>query len=108
MGGAQARTMEGDMSFQRQLAAGLLAAACFAAPATAGDGPEFWNCGELWQQRNQIYKDQGYCFRTARAIRAFGNGGCRYDDINDVPLSANQRRDVADIVRYERIRGCPR
>ncbi len=77
-------------------------------PVAAGDGPEFWGCRELWQARNQIYKDQGYCFRTDRAIRAFGNGGCRFDDINDVPLSANQRREIAEIQRYERIRGCPR
>jgi hypothetical protein len=79
-----------------------------ALPALAGDGPEFWSCPELWQNRNQIYKDAGYCFRTARAIRAFGNAGCRFDDVNDVPLSANQRRDVREIERYERIRGCPR
>jgi hypothetical protein len=96
------------MRLLSRFAAGCLAAAVIAAPAAAGDGPEFWNCGELWQQRNQVYKDQGYCFRTARAIRTFGNSGCRYDDIDDVPLSANQRRDVAEIQRYERMRGCPR
>lgn len=79
-----------------------------AAPVLAGDGPEFWSCGELWRSRNQIYKDGGYCFRTARGIRAFGNAGCQFDDVSDVPLSANQRREVAEIQRYERIRGCPR
>jgi YARHG domain len=87
--------------------AGLLIAGA-AAPAGAGDGPEFWGCAELWRNRNQIYKEQGYCFRTPRAIRAFGNAGCRYDEIADVPLSANQRREVSEIQRYERIRGCPR
>ncbi|MGL4239866.1 MAG: YARHG domain-containing protein [Beijerinckiaceae bacterium] len=90
----------------------VLAAAAVASLSTsaalAGDGPEFWNCGELWQNRNQIYKDQGYCFKTARAIRMFGNAGCQYDNVEDLPLSANQRRDIRDIVRYERIRGCPR
>jgi hypothetical protein len=92
----------------RHAALAAVVLAGIAGPAVAGDGPEFWNCRELWQNRNQIYKDQGYCFRTPQAIRAFGNSGCRYDDIADVPLSANQRRDVADIVRYERIKGCPR
>ncbi|MGL5115791.1 MAG: YARHG domain-containing protein [Beijerinckiaceae bacterium] len=83
----------------------LLAAAT---PASAGDGPEFWSCDELWQNRNQIYKDAGYCFRTPRAIRTFGNGGCRHDQIEDVPLSANQRREISEIQRYERLRRCPR
>jgi hypothetical protein len=92
----------------RHAALAAIALASLAGPASAGDGPEFWSCRELWQNRNQVYKDMGYCFRTDRAIRAFGNSGCRYDDINDVPLSANQRREVAEISRYERIRGCPR
>jgi YARHG domain len=76
--------------------------------AQAGDGPEFWNCRELWENRNQIYKDAGYCFKTQRAIRRFGNSGCQYDDINDVALSPNQRREVRDITRYERTKNCPR
>ncbi len=78
------------------------------APAIAGDGPEFWGCEELWQNRNQIYKDAGYCFRTARAIRVFGNAGCQYDNLNFVPLSPVQRREIADIQRYENRRNCPR
>ena len=64
------------------------------------------SCGELWYQRNAIYKAGGYCFNTARGIRAFGNAGCQYDDMGDVPLSANDRAAVADIVRMERNRGC--
>jgi len=66
------------------------------------------SCESLWIARNEIYKAQGYCFRTARAIRAFGNAGCQYDAIEDVPLSAHDRRVIADIVREERRRGCPR
>jgi hypothetical protein len=31
------------------------------------------------------------CFRTERAIRAFGNSGCKYDELADVPLPARQR-----------------
>ena len=64
------------------------------------------SCASLWYERNQIYKDAGYCFKTTRAIRAFGNSGCSYDDINDVPLSARQRAIVADIVAQERRMGC--
>jgi hypothetical protein len=64
------------------------------------------SCASLWYERNQIYKDAGYCFKTTRAIRAFGNSGCSFDDINDVPLSARQRAIVRDIVTQERRMGC--
>lgn len=64
------------------------------------------SCASLWSERNQIYKDAGYCFKTARAIRAFGNAGCSFDDLNDVPLSARQRAAVRDIVTEERRMGC--
>lgn len=65
-------------------------------------------CGDLWYGRNEIYKAQGYCFKTARAIRAFGNAGCQYDSLEDVPLSRAQQRVIADILRDERAAGCPR
>jgi hypothetical protein len=65
------------------------------------------SCEALWYQRNEIYKAQGYCFRTQRGIHAFGNAGCQHDNVEDVPLSANQRRHVADIQREERAYGCP-
>ena len=64
------------------------------------------SCGDLWYERNAIYKDAGYCFNTQRGIRAFGNAGCQYDNVNDVPLSANNRARVAEIVRMERGYGC--
>lgn len=73
-----------------------------AAPAAQADG-----CEEAWYQRNLIYKQAGYCFRTQRGIRAFGNAGCSYDAVEDVPLSANQRETVARLRNYERATGCP-
>lgn len=66
------------------------------------------SCDDLWYARNEIYKAQGYCFRTRRGIEAFGNAGCRYDNADEVPLSAAQRRTIADIQREERARRCPR
>lgn len=65
-------------------------------------------CSDLWYSRNEVYQTRGYCFKTTRAIRAFGNAGCQYDDIEDVPLSSAQRRMVADLQREERALGCPR
>jgi hypothetical protein len=75
----------------------------FASPAAAG-----FPCDELWAERNATYKDAGYCFRTARAIAAFGNAGCRFDNIAEVPLSARERTKIAEIERQERANNCPR
>ena len=82
------------------LAASLVLAAASEARAQS--------CGDLWYERNGIYKSAGYCFRTARGIRAFGNAGCQYDDENDVPLSPRQRQRVQQLRALERDLGCPR
>ncbi len=85
------------------------AAAAFLVASTAGllaQDFDAWSCQDLWMERNQIYKNAGYCFSTPRAIRTFGNAGCVYDRQEDVPLSANQRRIVQAIIRAERINAC--
>ncbi|MGX7708296.1 YARHG domain-containing protein [Methylobacterium sp. Gmos1] len=64
------------------------------------------SCDEFWYQRNMIFKEAGYCFKTARAIRNFGNAGCRYDDQAEVPLSARQRAEIAEIASMERAMRC--
>jgi hypothetical protein len=63
-------------------------------------------CFRLWVARNSIYKANGYCFKTARAISYFGNAGCRYDYEADVPMSPYDRERVADIQAEERALGC--
>ncbi len=66
-------------------------------------------CDEMWGERNAIYFDAGYCFKTARAKAAFGdNADCKYERLEDVPLSARQRADIAAIQARERRNGCPR
>lgn len=82
--------------------------ACLAILLLAVPARAQFACDELWRARNAIYKEAGYCFQTPRAIRAFGNSGCQYDDIAAVPLSAWDRAKVADIQREERADGCPR
>jgi len=63
-------------------------------------------CQQLWVERNQYYKDHGYCFKTQRAIEYFGNGGCYINDENAVTLIAAERARIAQIVRQERAMGC--
>ncbi|MFC3691083.1 YARHG domain-containing protein [Chenggangzhangella methanolivorans] len=65
-------------------------------------------CDELEGERNAVYKDAGYCFKTTRAIRAFGNEGCQFKRLEDVPLSAGDRKKVAEIQEQERENKCPR
>ena len=84
-----------------------LALVCFC--VTLIGSPAQALCDEMWGERNAIYFDAGYCFKTARAKAAFGdNAGCRYDRIEDVPLSARQRADIAEIQARERRNNCPR
>ena len=86
-------------------AAVTLAAA--AMPAMAGDVQgDAYDCKELWVMRNQIYKDNGYCFKTSKAINYFGNAGCEYDSEAAVPLSKSERRMIRDIKRSEARQGC--
>lgn len=63
-------------------------------------------CDELSYERNRIYKRAGYCFKTRAQIERFGNEGCQFEDMNDVPLSATNRADIATFVREERRNGC--
>ena len=74
--------------------------------AIAASPSQAQTCQSLWVERNSYYKEAGYCFKTTRAIRYFGNAGCRYDDESSVPLSQQVRNRIAEIVRLERSLGC--
>lgn len=56
--------------------------------------------------RNTIYKENGYCFQTERAIAAFGNEGCSITNQAQVRLNAFERHNVALIKKVERRKGC--
>ena len=90
----------------RRLFAFAVIALTFA--ATTGSARAAISCDQIWYQRNAIYKEAGYCFHTPRAIAAFGNAGCQYDNEGDVPLSDRQRERVAGLQQEENYRGCPR
>lgn len=64
------------------------------------------SCQILWEVRNTIYKENGYCFKTKAAIKAFGNAGCTYKDMGAVPLNAYERSNVGAIVKVEKQKGC--
>ncbi len=64
------------------------------------------SCQILWEVRNTIYKENGYCFHTQKAIQVFGNAGCKYDSAADVPFNAAERHNVLAIKKAEAKKGC--
>ena len=88
--------------------AGRLLGAALLALAAMPQAAQAMGCEDLWFARNEIYKAQGYCFKTSRAIRTFGNAGCAYDNVEDVPLSQVQRREIAALQHEEKLLQCPR
>jgi hypothetical protein len=64
------------------------------------------SCQFLWEVRNRIYKENGYCFKTKKAKQELGNAGCIYHDMGAVPLNAYERANVGAIVKVETQKGC--
>lgn len=94
------------------LSAGPSLAACYE-DIGCTDGDRFrksdlndYSCQILWDVRNTIYKENGYCFQTKKARQYFGNKGCWIDDMEDVKLSRIERYNVGQIVAVEKALGC--
>ncbi len=64
------------------------------------------SCSALWEVRNAIYAQNGYCFKTERAINFFGNDQCYIDEQADVRLNTYERANIATIVNAESAKGC--
>ncbi len=80
--------------------AAAMGALVLSAPAYAGV------CSDLWVQRNAIYKANGYCFKTSKAINYFGNAGCLYDNAATMPMSSADKSRVLAIKKREKQLGC--
>ena len=65
-----------------------------------------FTCQLLWNVRNGIYKDRGYCFKTQTGIDELGNDGCFIDNQSAVPLNAHERANVATVRSVEKAKGC--
>jgi hypothetical protein len=61
------------------------------------------SCYDLWHRRNQIFAENGYCFKSQRGIQTFGNSGC-YTDAPDPPMY--QQREVEAIKAQEARMSC--
>lgn len=63
-------------------------------------------CSKLWEIRNTIYYEAGYCFKTRKAIKFFGNDECEYDDAEDLSFSRIEQHNIDAIVSVEDDKGC--
>ena len=63
-------------------------------------------CDILWEMRNTIYKENGYCFHTPKAVQVFGNAGCKFEDAGAMPMTSVERDNVAVIKNVAQRKGC--
>lgn len=85
----------------RSLVASAVIAGSFiitAMPAQAQKDSD--KCHFAWEDRNAVYKNKNYCFKTSRAKAWFGanSANCR----SRVNLSASDWRKIKDAKRRER------
>lgn len=84
----------------RKLAIHILAIASigFTAQSAFAD-----SCYDLWYERNAIYDDNGYCFKTDLGKRVFDNSDCY---TNKPTFSKAEWRRIEQIRRQEKRLGC--
>jgi hypothetical protein len=93
-----AKRMARNLSVRLIAALALLTSAQSAMAQSLAD----LSCGQLWYERNAVYAQFGYCFKTDQAIRTFGRG-C-VPPYGRMPNWAESR--VAEIQAWERRKGC--
>jgi hypothetical protein len=59
-------------------------------------------------ERNTYYKQADYCVRSQQAIRYFGNTGCYIHGEARIRFALHIRRRIDELLRLERVPGCPR
>jgi hypothetical protein len=95
-----------DVGLMRTVTIALMAAAIMLGSAATGRAQSVAECQQLWVQRNQIFKNHGYCFKTRAAADYFGNAGCLYDNQDAVPITSSERSYILQIVARERALRC--
>jgi hypothetical protein len=61
------------------------------------------SCYELWYERNQIYDENGFCFKSRLGMDTFDNSDCYTDNPK---LSKAERRRVNEIKAAEKAKRC--
>ncbi|MDI4663340.1 YARHG domain-containing protein [Xanthobacter autotrophicus] len=71
-------------------------------PAAQAQALSELSCRALWYQRNAVYAERGYCFKTADAIATFGER-C-FPPYGQ--LTPSQQRYVDEVKMWEARKGC--
>lgn len=61
------------------------------------------SCYDLWYERNAIYDDNGYCFKTSLGKRVFDNSDCY---TSDPDFTRAEQRRIDQIRREEKRLHC--
>lgn len=64
-----------------------------------------FSCQALWELRNTIYYEHGYCFQTDRAIDFFGED-CDVEDAADLGFNRIEQSNIDTIKAVERQKRC--
>ncbi len=82
----------------------FLMSATTALALTVGMAPALAaSCYDLWYERNQIYDDNGFCFKTQLGQDTFDNSDCW---TSNPQLSRSEVKRVAQIKAQERAKRC--
>lgn len=65
-----------------------------------------FSCSTLWELRNAIYFEHGYCFKTRRAINTFGNDECYIEDAEDIDFNEVEEINISRISAVEKRKSC--
>ncbi|QPC87491.1 YARHG domain-containing protein [Mesorhizobium sp. NBSH29] len=64
------------------------------------------SCENLWQVRNSIYNEAGFCFKTSRAKAQFDNSDCSVNKASSLRMNSHERANVSRISQVEKEKGC--
>lgn len=65
-----------------------------------------YDCDALWEIRNTIYYEHGYCFVTERAKSYFGNDQCYVRNAKKLGFSRIEQHNIDTIASVEKAWGC--
>jgi len=66
------------------------------------------SCENLWYLRNVIYSENGYCFKTDRALQMFDTSGCWVNNEAKLKLNRFERTNIGRVREAEGQKGCSR
>src|SRR5215216_6065164 len=65
-----------------------------------------FSCSTLWELRNTMYFEHGYCFKTDRATDFFDNAECTIEDAEDIEFNETEQTNISRISSVEKAKGC--